>query len=153
MQFVFERSVAAELDRVFAFFADPGNLDVLHRDDGAFRVLRHAGSVAPGNLTWIECRVGRVLPVVLGFRHDAWDPPHWFSESLVHGPFASFSHRHEFEPVADGTIVRDVLDVRLPWPYGGEAMMKWLVAPGTRARFRLRHEAMGRVFGREAVVS
>lgn len=135
---------------MFAFFADPGNLGVLHRDDGALRLLHHSGSVAPGSATWVECCVAGVLPVVLGFRHDDWDPPHWFSEQLVHGPFARFTHRHEFVPVHGGTVVRDVLDLCLPPLYGGEAATRWLVAPGVNARFRLRRAALARIFAPHA---
>jgi ligand-binding SRPBCC domain-containing protein len=152
MRFVFEHWVPAGLDRTFAFFADPRNLHLLHRDDGALRLLHHSGDVAPGSATWVECRVAGVLPVVLGFRHDAWDPPHWFSEQLVHGPFARFAHRHEFAPAEGGTVVRDVLDLRLPGLYGGEAATRWFVARGVKARFRQRHAALARIFGAPAGV-
>jgi len=146
MEFRFEQLVPAGPERVFAFFADPGNLAVLHRDDRAFRLLRHSGAVSPGSTTWFECRVARVLPVVLGFEHGAWDPPRWFTDELLHGPFARFTHRHEFEPHADGTLVRDLLDLRLPSLYGGERALRVVVAPGLRRRFRLRHDALARLF-------
>lgn len=150
MRFVFEQTVPAAPEPVFAFFADPANLAVLHRDDDGFRLLHHAGSIAAGHQTWIECRVARVLPVVLGFHHDGLDAPHSFSDQLVHGPFERFAHRHEFDPVVAGTRVRDVLDIRLPWYYGGELAMRWWIAPGVHARFRLRHDALARIFAMSA---
>ena len=148
MQFRFEQRVPAAPAAVFAFFADPGNLAVLHRDDRAFRLLRHSGAVAPGNTVWFELRVARVLPVVLGFEQQAWEPPHWFAEQMVHGPFARFTHRHEFEPRADGTLVRDLLDLRLPRVYGGERALRCVVAPGLRRRFQLRQDSLARIFSK-----
>jgi ligand-binding SRPBCC domain-containing protein len=147
VRFQFEQRVAADRERVFAFFADPRNLDVLHGDDGAFRLLHCSGGVSPGMETWVECRVAGALPVVLGFRHGACDPPRSFGESLVHGPFAAFEHRHEFAPAGGGTLVRDLLEIRLPRIWGGEPAMRWLVAPGVRRRFDLRHRALARIFG------
>lgn len=36
--------------------------------------------------------------------------PHRFSDVQIRGPFRAFRHDHIFEPSADGTIVRDVLE-------------------------------------------
>jgi ligand-binding SRPBCC domain-containing protein len=147
VQFLFEQRVAADPARVFAFFADPRNLDVLHAEDRAFRLLHHSGGVTAGNETWIECRVAGALPVVLGFRHDACDPPRSFGERLVHGPFRRFEHRHEFAEAGGGTLVRDALDIALPRWCGGERAVRLLVAPGVRRRFDLRQRALARIFG------
>jgi ligand-binding SRPBCC domain-containing protein len=147
MQFLFEQRVAAAPAGVFAFFADPRNLETLHAEDRSFRLLRHAGSVAPGSETWFECRVAGALPVVLGFRHEDCAPPLGFGERLVHGPFACFVHRHEFAAIDGGTLVRDRLDIRLPRRFGGEPAMRFLVAPGVRRRFDLRHRALAVIFG------
>jgi ligand-binding SRPBCC domain-containing protein len=147
VRFLFQQRVAADPARVFAFFADPRNLDVLHAQDGVFRLLHHSGGVAAGMETWVECRVAGVLPVVLGFRHEACDPPRGFSERLVHGPFARFEHRHEFTAAGGGTLLRDVLEIALPRRYGGEGAMRLLVAQGVRRRFDLRQRALARIFG------
>lgn len=147
MHFLFEQRVAADHERVFSFFEDPHNLSVLHRDDGAFRLLRCSGGVAPGNTSWVECYLAGALPIVLGFRHESYDPPRTFSERLVHGPFARFDHRHEFQSTDRGCLVRDVLDVELPFLYGGELGMRMAVAAAVRRRFELRHRALERLFG------
>lgn len=146
MRFSFAQRVAADPGPVFAFFADPGNLAVLHRDDPGFRLLRHAGGVRPGDETWVVTTLLRCVPIVLGFRHTAYDPPRSFAEQLVHGPFAHFTHRHEFRPVPGGTLVRDELELRLPWTWGGELALRGLLAAGVTRRFALRHRALARIF-------
>jgi ligand-binding SRPBCC domain-containing protein len=150
MQFLFEQRVAADLERVFSFFADPRNLAVLHRDDGAFRLLRCSGGIEPGNTSWVECFLAGSLPVVLGFRHETYDPPRSFSERLVHGPFARFDHRHEFESTQRGCLVRDVIEVELPFLYGGDLGMRLAVKGAVRRRFELRHRALVRLFGAQS---
>jgi ligand-binding SRPBCC domain-containing protein len=147
MQFQFESQVEAPLAATFAFFADPGNLAVPHRDDRSFRLLAHRGNVEPGSETWVEWRVGP-LPVVLGFRHVLCEPPRRFGESLCHGPFARFEHVHEFEPRADGSLVRDRHDIRLPWHLGGELAMRRLLARGIRATFARRSRKLAVLLGK-----
>ena len=37
----------------------------------------------------------------------------------MRGPFGSFLHTHEFEPLDGGTLMRDTIDFRSPfWPIG-----------------------------------
>lgn len=44
-------------------------------------------------------------------RHD---PPRYFRDSMVRGRFERFEHDHYFEPLAQGTVMRDVLDFASP---------------------------------------
>ena len=92
MVFQFDKVVAASREALFAFHAVPANLGLLLRHWGAFRVLCDDGDVRPGCMTWLEVRVARCIPVVLGFRHTLYDPPGRLGEELIHGPFAQFDH-------------------------------------------------------------
>lgn len=49
-------------------------------------------------------------------RITAFQPPVYFQDSMVRGPFASFVHDHHFSPVEGGTLVRD--HVRFASPLG-----------------------------------
>lgn len=145
MRLIFEHCVDAPLEAVFSFHENPGNLALLLADLPGFRMLHHARSIRKGNTTWFEVRVARILPVVLGFRHVLYEPPHRFGERLIHGPFSEFTHVHEFHPDEWGTLVRDVIEIRLPWWYGGEFVMRSLVAPLIARTFRLRQAAIMRL--------
>ena len=105
MEFLFEREVAAPREGVFAFHADPGNLEVLMRRCAGFRVLRHDRSIRPGAVTWVEQPVFPWLKVVMGFRHTLCEPPLRFGEEIFHGPFSRFVHLHEFEERPGGRKV------------------------------------------------
>jgi ligand-binding SRPBCC domain-containing protein len=88
----------------------------------------------------------------MGFRHTIYEPPQRFCEELFHGPYARFVHLHEFEERSAGTtLVRDSLDVSLPWQYGSEAALRLLVAPMLRRTFAFRQRALRRLVAAGAV--
>lgn len=141
MRFQFEQEIELPRDRVFSFHEDPARLVLLHRGS-PFRLLHHEGHLRQGAHIWFEVGVMGILPVAMGFEQDVYDSPHCYGEKLIHGPFRRFTHLHEFEETAAGTLVRDRLDVELPWYYGGEVMMKILVAPALQKTFHLRGETL-----------
>ncbi|OXM63597.1 SRPBCC family protein [Amycolatopsis vastitatis] len=53
-------------------------------------------------------------------RISACDPPGYFVDEQVAGPFARWHHAHHFEPDGDGgTVMRDVIDFAAPFgPFG-----------------------------------
>jgi hypothetical protein len=85
MKFVFEQLVAESRDVVFAFFRNPRCLPLLHVEEKHIRVIRHGGDVRVDSETWAEMTMFAVLPVVLAFRHDLFEPPQRFAECLVPG--------------------------------------------------------------------
>ena len=145
MEFCFEQVINASREVLFAFHANPPNLAVLFRDDPTFRLLHHDGDIRPGCTTWFENTVAWCVPVVMGFRHIAYEPPHRFCDELIHGPYERFMHTHEFEECPEGGLVRDRLDVRLSWQYGGETVLRLVIAPRIRRAFAFRQRALERI--------
>jgi ligand-binding SRPBCC domain-containing protein len=143
MKFVFRQTIDAPRDVVFAFFRNPRCLPLLHVKEQHIRVLRHGADVRIGAETWAEVTMFGILPVVLGFRHDIFEPPRRFGETLFHGLFTKFTHVHEFRECGDRTEVVDWIEVELPWLYGGEFGARWLVAPGMKRSFAVRHRELG----------
>jgi ligand-binding SRPBCC domain-containing protein len=135
------RSCAA----VFAFFQNPAHLQLLMGTRPKFRLLAHARRVGLGTTLWCETTLAGCVPVVLGFRHTVYKPPWGFGEVLIHGPFDYFWHLHEFHPVNGGTLVTDLVKVKLAWMYGGAAMTRALVAPLLDRVFALRHQRLQRL--------
>ena len=138
MKFIFRQRIAAPREVVFAFFRNPRCLPLLHVKEKHIRVLRHGSDVEVGCETWAQITMFGVLPFVLGFRHDLYEPPRRFGESLVHGPFKNFTHVHEFCDCENGTEIIDDLEIELPWFYGGELAVKLFVAAGLKRSFAAR---------------
>jgi ligand-binding SRPBCC domain-containing protein len=142
MKVCFEHRVSLPVEVVFHFHENPAHLELMHCNWPGFRLLHHDGRVLPGSTTWIEQSIARCVPVVLGFRHTIYEPPTRFGEVLIHGPFRRFTHIHEFQQVGETTVVRDLLDVKLPWRYGGELGMRLFVGPAIRRVFASRHSVL-----------
>ena len=150
MTFTFESTVDLPREHVFAFHERPGNLALLMRRWRAFRMIAHDGLVRVGNVMRVQERIG-ILCLSMTFEHFLYEPPHRFGERLLCGPFRKFEHIHEFEPVGSGTVVRDLLDIRLPWYPGGELSMRLLGGARFRRMLAYRHTELLRL-AREGVV-
>jgi ligand-binding SRPBCC domain-containing protein len=94
-------------EKVFAFFSDPQNLDLITPPRLHFR------TITPGQ---IEMRPGavidhrlRVLGFPLRWRSEItdWNPPSRFVDEQVHVPYQLWIHEHRFEERDGGTLVQD----------------------------------------------
>ena len=146
MRLRFQMWVPAGLATVFEFHEDPSHLALILKGRASFRLLRHDGSIAPGSMTWFQETIAALVPVTMGFRHTLLERPYGFTEEMVHGPFESFVHVHQFTESQEGTEVVDALELTLPWYYGGELVTKCFVAPLIRRVFEHRHAALRLVF-------
>jgi ligand-binding SRPBCC domain-containing protein len=142
MRFHFEHLVDLPQEEIFAFHADPANLVLLLSDWPGFRLLHHDGHILPGAATYFELTLYRILPVVFGFHHHIYEPPRRFGEVRLHGPFSVFTHIHTFDETSDGLLAQDDLTMQLPWYYGGEIVMRLIVAPIITQVFTLRQQAL-----------
>ena len=71
-----------------------------------------------------------------------YEPDCRFGETLIHGPFERFTHLHEFDETAEGTVVRDILEVQLSWQYGGRFATQHLVANALNSAFDFRQRSL-----------
>jgi ligand-binding SRPBCC domain-containing protein len=98
---------------VFAFFADPANLERITPPSFGLRlcepaVVPAAGATFDLRLSWLG------LPVRWRVFIREFDPPFRFLDVQVRGPYARWEHRHLFLAEADGTAVEDRVVYRLP---------------------------------------
>jgi ligand-binding SRPBCC domain-containing protein len=130
--YVLERRVwvARPRPEVFAFFADPRNLERLHPAWARPRWLAPpparlaAGAVLDFRTAGLPAR-WRVIV-------REFDPPYRFVDAQLVGPFARWEHRHRFEEGADGTWVEDRITYRLP--LGPLGRLAHAVGAGRRIR-------------------
>lgn len=99
---------------VFAFFSDAANLE---RITPAFLRFRIETPLP------IELRAGALIDYRLSLhgvplrwrtRIETWEPEHLFVDAQLSGPYRSWVHRHEFEEVPGGTLMRDRVEYALP---------------------------------------
>jgi len=142
---VLERTqrLAGGIERVFAFFSDPTNLEVLTPEWLRFRVLRcSTDEVRAG--TVLDYRL-RLCGIPLRWRSliSAWEPPHRFVDEQLFGPYRTWVHEHRFEVDGGGVLVHDRVRYAM---LGGRLVDRWLVRPDLERIFDHRRDRLAERF-------
>jgi hypothetical protein len=105
--------VPAGLERTFAFFADPWNLEAITPGWLGFAIVEAPHELRRGSL--LRYRL-RLFGVPLGWTTEitAWTPPRGFVDTQLHGPYREWEHAHRLTPVAGGTEIFDSVRYRIP---------------------------------------
>ncbi len=130
-------------DQVFPFFANAMELERLTPQWLHFSVL----TPAP-----IEMRVGTLIdyrlrvhgiPLRWRSRISVWEPPYRFVDEQLRGPYRRWYHEHLFEPSAQATVCRDLVDYEVPF---GRLIEHWFVRPDIRKIFEYRNRKLQELF-------
>ena len=115
-----EMLVPASVRDTFEFFQDPGNLARVTPPEVGFRIL------TPGK---IEMRKGleidyeiRLAGIPVSWRSviTEFEPPFFFVDEQVRGPYRFWRHHHSFRPNADGTVIGDRVEYAMPFGWFGQ---------------------------------
>ena len=94
-------------DKVFTFFADAQNLDLITPPWLHFRTITpYSGEMRQGMLMDHRLRL-HGFPLRWRSKITDWDPPARFVDEQVRGPYRLWIHEHRFEERNHGTLVRD----------------------------------------------
>ena len=132
------------IERVFEFFADAGNLEMITPPWLRFSILTPR-PIAMREGTRIDYRL-RVhgLPVRWSSEITRWDPPRGFVDEQRHGPYRLWIHLHEFVERDGGTEVRDFVRYAVP---GGRLVDRLFVRGDLERIFAHRTRSLRRILG------
>jgi ligand-binding SRPBCC domain-containing protein len=162
----FEQWVPVPRERVFLFFANPGNLPRIMPPQSGTELVRLKvvpPAAIPAESTTVTDRAplaGAGSEIVTSFRvvpflpfrakwtalitEFEWD--HHFADIQKRGPFKSFHHRHELsEETRDGvrgTVVRDVIEYDLGFGWLGELAQRLFIGRELQRTFAYRQQAL-----------
>ncbi|MGA9355057.1 MAG: SRPBCC family protein [Terriglobales bacterium] len=159
----FEHWIAAPLEKVFAFFADPMNLPGIMPGWLEIRFEEMTVVAPPVGTRAYFAGVGtkfiasyRALPFTsFRIRSEAqivgFGMNEFFSDVQIRGPFRSWNHRHEFAAESrdgvTGTRVRDRIEYELAGGPLGMIVNALFIVPQMRRTFAYRQRAVERVLG------
>ncbi|MEW6271878.1 MAG: TIGR01777 family oxidoreductase [Thermodesulfobacteriota bacterium] len=149
-ELVFEQWVPRPPQEVFPFFSDARNLEKITPAFLGFHVLDvkpepvTSGTVIDYKLTL------RGVPLRWRSVIEEWEPGRRFSDRQVRGPYRSWHHTHEFEPVRGGTLLRDRVRYAVPLGALGETLGGGLVRRDVERIFAFRRKKIEEMFGRPA---
>jgi len=101
-------------ERVFAFFADAGNLDAITPPWLHFQIVSPTPiDMRPGALIDYKLRV-RGVPIFWRTEIAEWNPPYQFVDRQLRGPYRQWIHTHTFEEKNGGTLIQDRVEYAVP---------------------------------------
>ncbi len=139
--------VALPRDKVFAFFADAQNLEILTPPWLNFKVLTPAPIIMKAGAL-IDYRL-RVHGIPLRWQSEitVWEPPVCFVDAQRRGPYTAWVHAHVFEERDGGTLVKDCVHYSV---LGGALVDRLLVRRDVAAIFNFRRQKLQALFGKPA---
>ena len=133
------------VDEVFAFYADPANLEAVTPPFLRFRVVTPL-PIAMGAGTRIEYAL-RLYGVPVRWRTliTRWEPGACFVDEQESGPYAWWRHTHVFEGLGRQTLMRDVVEYREGFGPMGQIAHALFVERSLERIFAFRREAAQRL--------
>ena len=123
-----EQLVPLARGSVFAFFAEPRNLEAITPPWLRFHIVdQSTGCVEEGTELTYRLRI-RGFPVTWRSRIEEWQPNDRFVDVQLRGPYARWHHTHTFHDSGSGTLIRDRVLYRLPLGRWGDWIGGRLVA-------------------------
>jgi len=119
---VSEQWVPHSPEHLWPIFCDERNLEELTPPFLNFKVLRKS-TLEIGEGTLIDYRLKlNGIPMGWQSRIENWEPARHFVDTQVKGPYSLWRHAHDFIPLANGTLMRDVVHYRLPLGWLGSVV-------------------------------
>lgn len=148
----FVQRLAAPLEQVFAFHADPYNLLKITPASLNLCVTNPEKVImAKGLRITYKIKVAG-LPLPWESEITRYDPPHSFTDVQLRGPYRRWEHTHTFQ--ADGpdhTTVTDEIDYEVPFGFLGQAIAGWAVRRQLHRIFAHRAQILEQHFKASAV--
>ena len=148
MKHLFEKEQLIRRTRseVFAFFADPANLERITPGSLHF-VIRSPQPIAMRAGASIDYQLS-LFGLKFQWRTliESFEPESGFVDVQAKGPYRSWRHSHTFADAPGGTLVRDRVEYELPFGPLGELARRLFVARQLRRIFDFRRAAIETAF-------
>lgn len=137
-------------ERVFAFFADAGNLERITPPQLNFHIVTPQPiEMRPGTLIDYRLRL-RGFPITWRTEISIWEPPHRFVDRQLSGPYKQWIHTHTFTGLGPSeTLIEDEVRYRLPFEPLGDAA-HFIVRRELEKIFDFRQKEVGRLMQKPA---
>jgi ligand-binding SRPBCC domain-containing protein len=140
--------VNAPLERVWAFFSNPKNLQRITPDYMGFEIVQCPQVETIFNGMIIEYIVRPMLNIPLRWVTQIADvrPLLSFTDIQLKGPYASWHHFHSFEKVGGHTKMIDIVKYAMPFGVLGNVTHGLLVRKQLEEIFKYREETIRTLF-------
>ena len=127
------------MEKAFSFFERPENLSEITPDWLNFRFDRrgiqsktYKGAEFNYMIRWFGIRIKWHTII------SEYCRPELFTDVQVKGPYALWKHLHTFEPVPEGTLMKDLVTYRIPFGFIGNLLLGAIIRKQLRDIFSYR---------------
>lgn len=140
MQFIKESIIKAAPERVFAFHALPDAIERLIPPWENATVLQKADISKIGSRAIIEQKIFGLIRSRWIAEHTKYEPPDFFEDIQISGPFKSWRHEHIIRAHETEAILRDEIHYEPPFWVLGRLAAPFLIVPKLEKMFNYRHQ-------------
>lgn len=136
-------------ETLFRFFGDCRHMNFVLPPFIRFEVLGDTPPLAEGVIYDYRLKL-HGFPLRWTTRIGEVHAPRWFEDAQARGPYASFTHRHDFEPMRGGTLTRDRITYRPPGGPLASLVDRVVIRRDLRKLFEHRHAALRSLYEGDA---
>ncbi|SFV31292.1 SRPBCC family protein [Thermoflavifilum thermophilum] len=142
--------IPAELDTVWQFFADPGNLPLITPPYMRFRILSPAKPerMYAGQIITYHVRPLLGIPLFWMTEITHVAEKQYFIDEQRMGPYAFWHHQHHFREIPGGVEMTDIVHYRLPLGLIGRMAHAWHIRQQLQEIFDYRFQRVEERFGK-----
>ncbi len=143
-----EQRFPITLEAAWDFFSSPRNLDEITPGDLGFKIVSLPGDkMYEGQIITYKVMIfpGLWMPWVTEIK--SVDEGHAFVDEQRFGPYKFWHHRHTFEAIPGGVLMRDLVHYGLGFGPFGAIAHKVFVGPKLKTIFNFRKAELTRKFG------
>mgnify|MGYP006138579493 CR=1 FL=1 len=143
---VTEQWVPQPVDKVFEFFSDPKNLEILTPGFLHFKIVKASHPKAQEG-TIVDYRLKlHSIPLRWQSQITGWVPDKRFSDLQTRGPYTFWHHIHEFYESKGGTVIRDNVAYKLPGWVAGDILAHAYIKKDLEKIFIFRRQQIEKLF-------
>jgi uncharacterized protein (TIGR01777 family) len=142
-----EQWVPAPVDKVFPFFSDSKNLEILTPDFMGFQIVgQSTEKIEKGTRIDYQLKL-HGIPFRWQSQIVDWQPNMKFADTQTRGPYSHWFHQHEFIPKDGGTLMRDRVSYAVPFGALGVLPIHPFVQRNLEQVFMYRRKKVEELFG------
>ncbi len=140
-------------EEIFPFFSEARNLQRITPPWLDFRIETE-GQIEMGVGAEIDYRLKvHGIPLRWRTRIVAWEPPYYFADQQLKGPYQLWLHEHRFQPLDNGTLCSDRVRYAVPGGPLAPLVHRFFVKRDVDAIFAYRMQRLQEIFDAEHVAA
>lgn len=141
-----EQYIPETLENIFSFFSKAENLQEITPKFLDFKIIsKSTQEIQPGTLITYSMKL-HGFPIQWKTLIKEYVPNKYFIDNQEQGPYSLWYHRHEFERVGNGTLIRDIVKYKLPMGLIGKNLVGAFVAKDVQKIFDYRRKTICKIF-------